>query len=57
MGLEDQMQPNDIKEQIIRLEGFGDGIKQGAALLAQWFLSELKRTERTPEPPKENEPQ
>jgi hypothetical protein len=57
LGLEDNMNADDLRAQIIRLEGFADGIKQGAALLAQWMISEMKKEAAKTEPPLQEPPQ
>jgi hypothetical protein len=37
------MDSNQIKEQVARLDGFADGIKQGAQLLYKWLIEEMNR--------------
>lgn len=35
------MSPEEIREQIVRIEGFSDGIKSGANLFAKWLADKL----------------
>lgn len=37
------MTPEQIKEQVFRMEGFADGIKQGSVIFAKWVVEELQR--------------
>lgn len=36
------MNAQELKDQILRLEGFSDGIKQGAMLLGQWIAKKFE---------------
>lgn len=35
------MTPEEIKAQILRMEAFADGIKQGSRLFAEWSINVL----------------
>lgn len=41
-----KINPEDVKRQIMKLEGFSDGIKSGGKLMAEWFITELDRLEK-----------
>jgi len=37
---------DSIKEQLLRMEGYAEGLKQGAQILAKWMVQELAQQEK-----------
>lgn len=37
------MTPQDIKEQVIRMEGFSEGLKNGTNIFAQWLMQQMEK--------------
>jgi len=48
------MTPQEIKEQLLRMEGFADGIKNGAQMMAHWILTKFMEAEKAKAEEKKN---
>lgn len=40
------MKASEIREQVLRIEGFADGIKEGAQIMAKWVAATLAEEEK-----------
>jgi len=40
------MTADDLKAQMIRMDAFADGMKQGAKIIAEWMASEMAKQEK-----------
>lgn len=42
------MDAQQVKEQMMKIEGLADGVKQGALIFAKWVLDELAKEQPKP---------
>jgi len=40
------MKASEIRDQLLRIEGFADGVKQGAQIFAKWVAETLEQEEK-----------
>ena len=40
------MDQGKIIAEVTKMEGFADGLKEGARLMSRWFISELQKEEK-----------